>query len=127
MALSPDSAGDSGLDFLVSRNEWSDGDGHFEEAPVPEAGPGQVLFRVDRFAFTANNISYAKAGDMLRYWDFFPAANGLGRIPVMGFGDVIASRHPDVQEGQRVFGFFPMSRHLVIEPANVGPGGIVCQ
>jgi hypothetical protein len=79
-----------------------------------------VLFRVDRFAFTANNISYAMAGDMLRYWDFFPAAEeGWGRIPTMGFGDVVRSAHPDVKEGERCFGFYPMSRYLVIEPAGV--------
>ena len=37
---------------------------------------GQVLFRVDRFAFTANNISYAGAGDLLKYWNFFPTEQG---------------------------------------------------
>ena len=116
-------AHEPGLDFIVSRSDWSKT--RFEDGPAPEAGAGEVLFRVDRFAFTANNISYAKAGDMLRYWDFFPAAEGEGRIPVMGFGDSVASGHPDVSEGLRVFGFFPMSRYLVIQPASVGPGGIV--
>jgi len=112
-----------GLDFLVSRSDWSDCE--FREVPAPAPQPGEVLFRVDRFALTANNITYAKAGDMLRYWDFFPAPDGRGRIPAMGFADVAASRHPEVREGQRVFGFFPMSRYLVIQPARVGPGGIV--
>ncbi|MEE2674297.1 MAG: DUF2855 family protein [Myxococcota bacterium] len=113
----------SGLDFIVQRDDWSQG--HFEEQPAPApVSEGQVLFRVDRFAFTANNISYAKAGDMLRYWDFFPAEQGFGRIPVMGFADVIESAHPGVAQGQRVFGFFPMSRYLVIEPSRVGEGGI---
>ena len=112
-----------GLDFLVARDEWSRV--HFEDRPAPPAvASGQVLLRVDRFALTANNISYAKAGDMLRYWDFFPADGGFGRIPAMGFGDVIESAHPDVTEGQRVFGFFPMSRYLVIEPSRAGAGGI---
>lgn len=129
-----------GLDFLVDRSDWSRF--RFEERPSPAAvAAGQVLFRVDRFALTANNISYAKAGDMLRYWDFFPVAEGsfpvaegsfpvapdeegFGRIPAMGFGDVIESAHPDVPVGQRVFGFFPMSRYLVIEPSRVGEGGI---
>jgi hypothetical protein len=77
---------------------------------------------VDRFAFTSNNISYAQAGDMLGYWKFFPAAEeGWGRLPVMGFGDVIRSNHPEVPEGDRVFGFFPMSNHLVIQADNVTP------
>lgn len=119
-----------GLDFLVHRDDWRE-TRFFESTGVPELSSGQVLFRVDRFAFTSNNISYAKAGDMLRYWDFFPAPAALpaeerwGRIPTMGFADVQASAHPDVQEGERVFGFFPMSRYLVIEPSRATGSQIV--
>lgn len=113
----------AGLDFQVDRADWSIC--RFVETPVPEPGPGQVLFRVDRFAFTANNVTYAVVGDALGYWRFFPAPDGWGRLPVMGFGDVIRSTHPQVAEGTRCFGFYPMSRHLVIEPGRVGPGQIV--
>ena len=112
-----------GLDFSVKRDDWREC--RFD--PVAEPGelePGRVLFRVDRFAFTANNISYAKTGELLRYWDFFPAREGWGRIPTMGFGDVIRSTHPDVAEGTRAFGFFPMSRYLVIEPSHATPATI---
>ncbi|MBT8092487.1 MAG: DUF2855 family protein [Gammaproteobacteria bacterium] len=77
-------------------------------------GENEVLFKVDRLALTSNNISYAAAGDSLGYWRFFPAADGWGRIPAMGWGDVIASAHPEVLEGERVWGFFPMSTHLKI-------------
>jgi hypothetical protein len=79
-----------------------------------------LLVKVDRFAFTANNITYAMAGDQLKYWHLFPAAQGFGNIPVWGFGEVIASRHPNVAEGERLFGYFPMATHLVIEAADVG-------
>ncbi len=107
-----------GIDFLVNKDDW--GKTRFEETPVPEISSGQVLFSVDRFALTANNISYAFAGDLLGYWRFFPAPEGWGRIPAMGFGQVIRSMHPDVAEGIRCFGFYPMSRHLVIEPGQTG-------
>ena len=80
--------------FIISRRDWSQG--RFETAPIGDLEPGQVLFRVDRFALTSNNISYCAAGDMLDYWGFFPAEEGSGRVPVMGFADVIASRHPEV-------------------------------
>jgi hypothetical protein len=79
---------------------------------------------VDRFAFTANNISYALAGESLRYWDFFPAPEGWGRLPTMGYADVIESKHPEVAVGTRCFGFYPMSRYLVIEPSAVSEAGI---
>lgn len=74
----------------------------------------EVLLKVDRLALTANNISYASAGDSLGYWRFFPAAEGWGRVPAMGWADVIASRHPEVVVGERVWGFFPFATHLKI-------------
>ena len=103
------------LDFLVNRSDWHKT--RFVEGPEPrDLAPGQVLFRVDRFAFTANNISYALSGDMIGYWRFFPTEEGWGRIPAMGFADVVASTHPEVAVGTRCFGFYPMSRYLRIEP-----------
>ncbi len=114
----------TGLDFLVDKSAWHKT--RFVETEVStDLAPGQVLFRVDRFAFTANNISYAMAGDLLRYWYFFPKQEGWGCLPTMGFGDVIASTHDDVAVGTRCSGFFPMSRYLLIEPAAANPGSIV--
>ncbi len=105
--------------FEVRRDDWSDTrvvaathDGRLRD--------GEVLLRVDRLALTANNISYAAAGDSLGYWRFFPAEEGWGRIPAMGWGDVIASAHPDVGEGERVWGFFPISTHLSILAGKTG-------
>jgi hypothetical protein len=105
------------LVFEVQRPAWQQH--RLVTQPLPaDLAADQVLFRVDRFALTANNITYAVAGDMLGYWNFFPTEDGWGRIPVMGYADVIGSRHPKVREGERVFGFFPMGTHLVIEASN---------
>jgi hypothetical protein len=90
-------------------------------ASLPDDG---LLVKVDRFAFTANNITYAMLGDAMRYWQLFPASDGFGNIPVWGFGDVIASKHPQVAEGERLFGYFPMATHLVIEAADVSKRGL---
>jgi len=114
---------DPGLDFVVDKKDWART--RFVECPVPELGAGQALFRVDRFALTANNISYALAGDALGYWRFFPCEEGWGRIPVMGFANVMRSTHPGVVEGTRCFGFYPMSRYLVIQPGAVSAAQIV--
>ncbi|MBS1105057.1 MAG: hypothetical protein H6Q91_559 [Deltaproteobacteria bacterium] len=118
-----DPLADEGLAFEVGRSDWKQT--RFVEGPVPDLAPGQVLFRVDRFALTANNISYALSGDSLGYWRFFPCEAGWGRIPVMGFAEVIRSTHPEVAEGTRCFGFYPMARHLVIQPGIVSPAQIV--
>ena len=111
------------LVFEVRKSDWRET--RFVERPLPDLEPGQVLFRVDRFAVTANNISYALTGDALGYWRFFPCAEGFGRIPVMGFADVVRSTHADVHEGTRCFGFYPMARHLVITPGLVSASQIV--
>ena len=62
---------------------------------------GDVLLSVEQFAFTANNMTYALIGASTGwYWDFFPAARGWGRIPVWGFGKVVASEVSDVEIGE---------------------------
>jgi hypothetical protein len=90
---------------------------------------GEVRLRVDAFGLTANNITYAAAGDMIGYWTFFPApdlGDGVrwGRVPVWGFADVVESRCEDVDEGERLFGYLPMSTELVIRPTNVSAGSL---
>ncbi len=93
----------------------------------PELTLGQALLRVDRFALTTNNITYAVLGDALKYWDFFPTSDPevWGRIPVWGFADVIASTAEDVASGTRVYGYLPTSTHLVVTPGRIDPRGFV--
>lgn len=114
---------ESALAFEIRRDDWRQT--RVVEGAPPELAPGQALLRVDRFALTANNVSYALSGDLLGYWKFFPAERGWGRVPVMGFADVIRSTHPGVAEGTRCFGFYPMARHLVIQPGAVARARIV--
>lgn len=95
--------------------------------PVPTLADGEVLFRVDRFAVTANNVTYAAFGDFMKYWNFFPASSDAdvwGVVPVWGFGDVVASNAEGVAVGERFYGYFPMASHLVIQAAKVTPNGM---
>ncbi|HSW33784.1 MAG TPA: DUF2855 family protein, partial [Steroidobacteraceae bacterium] len=83
------------------------------EESLAELRPGQVRFRIERFAVTSNTVTYAVTGDVLGYWDFFPAAQpGWGRVPAMGWAELVASNHPDVAAGGRYYGWFPMSRYV---------------
>src|SRR5688572_16507047 len=95
-----------------------------EDEP-PEAEAGEALLRVDAFGLTANNVTYGVVGDTLRYWEFFPTADPdqWGRIPVWGFGDVMASQVDGVDEGARVYGYFPMATHLTVTPGRVSERG----
>ena len=81
--------------------------------PAPALAEGEVMLEVERFALTANNVTYGAAGDSLGYWKFFPAPAGQGRIPVWGFARVTASRAAGAPQGLRLFGYWPMSTHLV--------------
>lgn len=79
------------------------------------AEPGTVVLRLEKFALTANNVSYAYSGEMLDYWGFFPTEAGWGRLPVMGFGVVTSSAVEGIEPGTRYFGFYPAADHHVVE------------
>jgi hypothetical protein len=87
---------------------------------------GQLLLKVDSFALTSNNITYGQIADQLGYWGFFPTGDeAWGIIPVWGFADVIASRHPTIAVDERVFGFLPMATHLVMTPGKLTDSNFV--
>ena len=86
--------------------------------------PGQVRVRVDQFALTSNNITYAAFGDAMQYWQFYPSGKeGWGIIPVWGFGTVAQSLHEGVAVGERLYGYWPMASHAVLSPAQLSAAG----
>lgn len=80
---------------------------------------GEAMIKVDRFGLTANNITYGVAGDMIGYWQFFPAEANWGRIPVWGTGTVINAGSTELSEGAVYYGYFPMGSYLVVKPEHV--------
>lgn len=108
--------------FVVERRDL--GNACWRDASVPpDLAPGEVLLRHDRFALTANNITYAKLGDAIDYWRYFPVAAPWGQVPVWGLGHVARSRHPELAEGERVYGYFPMATHLLVTAGRIKPTG----
>ncbi len=69
-------------DFLVKRNALRES--RIAESDVPALELGEAVLRVDSFGLTANNITYAAFGELMSYWDFFPAPAGLGSRPDVG-------------------------------------------
>ena len=91
-------------------------------APTAEdLADGQILVKVDQFAFTSNNITYAAVGEVVGYWKFFPVSDEWGIIPMWGFADVIASNNEGIQVGERFYGYYPMGSHLIMSPTKVKP------
>ncbi len=88
-----------------------------EPAATLSLGADQVRVRLDLFALTANNVTYGVAGDTMKYWNFFPARAGMGRIPVWGFGTVTESTAVGVAVGERLYGYWPMSSETVLTTA----------
>ncbi|GLB42293.1 putative protein of unknown function (DUF2855) [Lyophyllum shimeji] len=89
-----------------------------------------VLIKVERFGFSANNVTYQALGEHthFRYFDF-NAAPEAGPVsprthalfPVWGFGTVVKSTHPKIKEGERVYGYFAPTRYLLlpVSPADI--------
>jgi len=115
--------------FLVGKDGISSST--FVESEVALTGENQLLLRVERFAFTANNVTYAALGSSFQYFDFFPVGEEVpvddpkswGIIPVWGVASVVASTHPDIPAGQLVFGYLPTTRYVVLEVGEVTETG----
>lgn len=110
-------------DFLVARDDISRTS--ISERPFAQLGDGEVLLELESFGLSANNITYATLGDAMGYWKFFPAPAGLGSVPVWGYASVVETNAPDVEIGERYFGYYPLSTHLVATPTRVSAGGFV--
>jgi hypothetical protein len=110
-------------DFLVKRDDLRQC--RIAESAELAVEPGEALLRVDSFGLTANNITYAVMGEAMSYWDFFPAADGWGRVPMWGFAEVERSKADGVEVGTRVYGYLPPSSQLLVTPVSVDPSGFV--
>ena len=103
----------------LAQSEW-------HESEMPTLADGQILLAVEKYALTANNITYAVVGDGFGYWNFFPTGDAeWGIVPVWGFASVVASKNADIAVGERVYGYLPMASHLLVTPTNVQDGGFV--
>jgi hypothetical protein len=110
--------------FAITRNDlrqtrWTE----VAPAALPD---GHVRLRVDAFALTANNITYAAFGEKMSYWAFFPTGDATtGCIPVWGFAEVVESKHAEVGVGERFYGYYPIADEVLLEPARCNAAGFV--
>ncbi|MEE4351000.1 MAG: DUF2855 family protein [Pacificimonas sp.] len=93
------------------------------DPPAPEKG--QALFRIQRVAITANNVTYAAFGEQMGYWRFFPAPDGSGILPVWGYAECTASKAKGLSKGDRFYGYWPLAEYLLCETDRVDSTGFV--
>lgn len=87
--------------------------------PAAELAAGEVRLEIEKFALTANNISYALTGEAIGYWGYFPAEGEWGKVPAWGFARVVETRSADLSVGERLWGFLPMASHLTLLPGRI--------
>lgn len=93
------------------------------ETPVGELQDGQILVRIARFGLTANNVTYGVVGDRMGYWQFYPTADAdWGVLPVWGIGLVEASAVEGIVPGERLYGYWPMASHAILQPDAIQDG-----
>ena len=88
-----------------------------------ELADGAVRLEIESFSVTSNNVTYAVVGEQVGYWNFFPAPEGWGIVPMWGHAKVIESKCPDIAVGERIYGYLPMATHLDAIPGKVSAGG----
>jgi hypothetical protein len=109
------------MDFLVANDDLHRC--RFEDGAGPEAEDGEGVLRVTSFGLTTNNVTYAVFGEAMNYWDFFPAPDGWGKLPVWGFAEVDSFPADAIPEGTRLYGYYPLASHLVVRPGRVDERG----
>jgi len=94
------------------------------QGDLPTPGEGEILVRINKFAMTANNVTYAASGDLFGYWQFYPTGEDpWGKVTVWGIAEVLASHAEGIAAGERLYGFFPMASHVVMRPGELSERG----
>ena len=74
---------------------------------VPQPGDGEIVVAIDKFALTANNVTYAASGDLLGYWQFYPTAeDAWGKVTVWGLPRSLTAKYPALAWGSGCMAFF---------------------
>ncbi|KAK0630893.1 hypothetical protein B0T17DRAFT_507326 [Bombardia bombarda] len=96
-------------------------------------GPSSVRARPALISLSSNNLSYARLGAQLHWWEAYPVPKiapapynnpkEWGIVPAWGYARVLESRIPSIPVGAILWGFWPTGSHAVdvqlqpLEPA----------
>jgi len=106
-------------DILVSKTDIRQTE--ISQSELCDPKDGDAVLAIEGFALTTNNVTYAATGPVIGYWKFFPTGHkGMGIVPAWGFARVLRSASAQLNAGDRLYGFVPMSSHLTIRPSAKG-------
>lgn len=84
---------------------------------LPTLASSSVRVRAALIALTANNLSYARLGTSLHWWDAYPVpseapapyynTSRYGIVPAWGYGEVIESNIDGIENGTLMWGYWP--------------------
>ncbi|KAL4916429.1 hypothetical protein BDW62DRAFT_211990 [Aspergillus aurantiobrunneus] len=95
------------------------------QIPIPAnpLNPSSVRLRPSLISLASNNLSYARGGTRLHWWDAYPVPSTSpapynnqaewGIVPAWGLATVLDSTIADIPTGTTLFGFWPASGHAI--------------
>lgn len=99
--------------------------------------PSCVRARVELVSLSSNNLSYARGGMLLHWWDAYPVpedapppyndSSEWGIVPAWGFARVTGSTIASIAQGSRLWGMWPTSSHevdLQLSPVESAASGL---
>ena len=85
--------------------------------PLPSLAPNSIRVTSSILALSTNNLTYARLGHLLGWWNFYPLPSSIpsefsdpaayGRISAWGFGTVVESTTA-IKPGTEVYGYLPI-------------------
>ena len=103
--------------FLVNKNNLFET--RFSNESFLISKKDKLILKMESYALTSNNITYAVLGEKLGYWNFFPVNKPYGIIPVWGLAKVVFSIYENISIGDRYYGYFPMSTYIKLNPERI--------
>jgi hypothetical protein len=86
---------------------------------LPPIAPSSLRFRSKVLGLTTNNLTYARMGQFMGWYDIYPLPSNTpesysdsatyGRISAWGYAEIIESTVPGITKGQSVYGYLPIS------------------
>ncbi|WYZ43495.1 hypothetical protein EsH8_VI_001194 [Colletotrichum jinshuiense] len=108
---------------IISKRDLSKHETLAVDLPLAQLASSSIRVRTSLIGITTNNLTYAKLGDLLQWWNAWPVPLDVpapynnraewGIVPAWGFGEVLESSINTIPAGSLLYGYWPTSSHPV--------------